>query len=199
MQTALKEVNTSTAIYRSEINSRASTSPERLTRRHLSHSTLPAGLTRGSLADVPERIVQFGEGNFLRAFTDWMVDLLNEKGSFNGQIVAVQPIRNGLADCIGQQDGLYTLILRGIHGGEVSESRRVITSVSRALNPYEEWMELVWLMQSPDVRFVFSNTIEAGSCAVAVWPRSATPSAPRTPKPRSVKFSPFRTAQPLPS
>ena len=72
---------------------------------------------------LPERILQFGEGNFLRGFADWMVDTLNRQGVFNGSIVVVQPVKQGLVDVLQQQAGLYTLLLRGITGGKLTETR----------------------------------------------------------------------------
>ena len=123
---------------------------------------LAKNVTCGSLQQFPEKVLQFGEGNFLRAFFDWMLDETNARGLFGGSVVAVQPIAAGMAARINQQDGLYTLIARGVEGGEVVETRRVITSISRALNPYEDWANLVTLAQSPELRFVVSNTTEAG-------------------------------------
>jgi len=110
----------------------------------------------------PERVLQFGEGNFLRAFVDWMIDEANERGVFNGSVVAVQPIAQGMAKEINAQDGLYTLIARGVEGGKVVENRRVISAISRALNPYDAWAEVVALARSVELRFVVSNTTEAG-------------------------------------
>lgn len=112
----------------------------------------------------PERILQFGEGNFLRAFVDWMVDILNEQGDFNGNVVAVQPIAEGLAPLINAQEGVYTTILRGMQGGESVETMRRITSLSRVLNPYEadDWASYRTVIESPELRFVVSNTTEAG-------------------------------------
>ncbi|MCX6968233.1 MAG: tagaturonate reductase [Verrucomicrobia bacterium] len=122
----------------------------------------PKNVTCGSLNGYPEKILQFGEGNFLRAFFDWMVDETNARGLFGGSVVAVQPIAGGMAPQINAQEGLYTLIARGIEAGTVVETRRIITSISRALNPYEDWADLVALAQSPELRFVVSNTTEAG-------------------------------------
>jgi tagaturonate reductase len=85
----------------------------------------------GSLAAVPERVVQFGEGNFLRSFVDWMIDAMNGRGLFGGSAVVVQPIERGTVDVLNAQDGLYTLILRGLQGGRVVEQRQVITAISR--------------------------------------------------------------------
>ena len=122
----------------------------------------PKNVTCGSLEKFPEKVLQFGEGNFLRAFFDWMLDETNARGLFGGSVVAVQPIPAGLAPQLNQQDGLYTLIARGVEGGEVVETRRIITSISRALNPYEDWAGLLALAQSQELRFVVSNTTEAG-------------------------------------
>ena len=106
--------------------------------------------------------MQFGEGGFLRAFVDWMVDIANEKGLLGGSVVVVQPIRQGMAHILNEQEGLYTLLLRGVQQGQVVESRRVVTAVRRAIQPYEQWEELAACFRSPAVRFVVSNTTEAG-------------------------------------
>lgn len=111
---------------------------------------------------LPEKVLQFGEGNFLRAFVDWMFDRMNRQGLFNGKIVVVQPIEVGLAEAINDQDGLYTLLLRGLVDGELVESREIISSISRCLDPYEDWPSLVKCMESPDMEVVLSNTTEAG-------------------------------------
>lgn len=111
-----------------------------------------------------ERILQFGEGNFLRAFVDWMIDILNEKTDFNGNVVLVQPLDRGLADMINDQKGLYTTVLRGVQSGKTVEEYRAINSVSRCLNPYknEDYQAYLKLAKSEDLRFVISNTTEAG-------------------------------------
>lgn len=85
------------------------------------------------LKDAPEKIMQFGEGNFLRAFVDYFFDVANEKAAFNAKAVLVQPIAPGLADFINKQQGLYTLYLRGSEKGRKVDTKRVISSVSRAL------------------------------------------------------------------
>ncbi|MCX7781283.1 MAG: tagaturonate reductase [Negativicutes bacterium] len=125
--------------------------------------TPPAGLTVATdLGSLPERIIQFGEGNFLRAFVDWMVHQMNKKGLFNGRVVVVQPIAEGLVDKINEQDGLYTLLLRGIQNGQVVEQQEVISSVSRGINPYTDWAACLACAENPDIEFVISNTTEAG-------------------------------------
>ena len=110
----------------------------------------------------PERILQYGEGNFLRAFTDWMLDITNEKTGFNGNAVLVQPIERGLGDMINEQKGLYTTVLRGIQDGKTVEDLRCINSVSRCLNPYQQYHEYLRCAENPALRFVVSNTTEAG-------------------------------------
>jgi tagaturonate reductase len=122
----------------------------------------PEDLQRNQTAELPERIIQFGEGNFLRAFVDWMVDRLNGQGLFNGRVVIVQPIEQGLAHMLNEQEGLYTLLLRGLEKGAIIEQKRLITCVSRAVNPYTQWEQYLGCAENPDLRVVISNTTEAG-------------------------------------
>jgi len=114
------------------------------------------------LKDAPEKVLQFGEGNFLRAFVDYFIDMMNEKAGFNGKVVLTQPIAPGLAHVINGQEGLYTLFLRGRENGEQVNHKRVISSVSRCLNPYEDYQSLLDCAKNPDLRFLVSNTTEAG-------------------------------------
>ena len=114
--------------------------------------------------NYPERVLQFGEGNFLRAFVDWMIDKANRDGIYRGSIVLCQPIEKGLKDMINAQDGVYTLAMRGSENGKAVENIEVITSVSRCINPYEDkdYDVLMDLAKSPDLEVVVSNTTEAG-------------------------------------
>lgn len=116
------------------------------------------------LRKAPEKIMQFGEGNFLRAFVDYFVDVANEKASYNAKAVLVQPIASGLTDTINQQEGLYTLYLRGNEKGHRVDSKRVISACSRAINPYapEGWESVLSLARSPGLELIVSNTTEAG-------------------------------------
>lgn len=116
------------------------------------------------LKDAPEKVLQFGEGNFLRAFVNYWFDVANEKAGWNGKCVLVQPIQAGLAGMINEQEGLYTLYLRGRENGEKVDRKRVISCVSRALNPYEEsgYEAMMKLARSADLEYVVSNTTEAG-------------------------------------
>jgi tagaturonate reductase len=110
----------------------------------------------------PERIIQFGEGNFLRAFIDWMVHEMNDKADFDSSVVLVQPIDRGMVDMINEQDGLYTLILKGLRNGLPVHETQLIQSVSRGLNPYADFDAYLKLAENPDMRFIVSNTTEAG-------------------------------------
>ncbi|WP_461204879.1 tagaturonate reductase [Clostridium sp. DL1XJH146] len=109
-----------------------------------------------------ERIVQFGEGNFLRAFADWMIDKMNKEADFDSSVVVVQPLKQGLIDKLNEQDGLYTLYLNGIKDGQAISEHKVIESISRGINPYFQHEEYLELARNPELRFVLSNTTEAG-------------------------------------
>lgn len=127
-----------------------------------SHLSDLGEVNTGPVGHLPERVIQFGEGNFLRAFVDWQFNELNKKGLFNGKVVVVQPLKKGMVDTLNEQDGLYTLLLRGIQKGEEVEKKEIITSVSRGVNPYSDWNEFLKCASNPDLRFIVSNTTEAG-------------------------------------
>jgi tagaturonate reductase len=134
----------------------------RLNRQAIAAACERFGVSIGSLATVPERVVQFGEGNFLRSFVDWMIDAMNSRGLFGGRVVVVQPIERGTVDTLNAQDGLYTLILRGLQAGQVVEQRQVITAISRGIDPYRDWNAFLAVAEQPELRFAVSNTTEAG-------------------------------------
>jgi len=110
----------------------------------------------------PERIIQFGEGNFLRAFVDWIIWNMNKKAGFNSSVVVVQPIENGMVEMLKEQDYLYHLNLQGIDKGNRVDSIDLIDVINRGLNPYTQFDEYLKLAENPDMRFVISNTTEAG-------------------------------------
>ena len=112
--------------------------------------------------EVKETILQFGEGNFLRAFVDWMIDLSNEKDKKPGNVVIVQPIDVGLVDLINEQKGIYTLSMRGNTENGKKIENRVIKSVSRGINPYADFKAYIDFVESEDLKYVVSNTTEAG-------------------------------------
>ena len=111
---------------------------------------------------APERIIQFGEGNFLRCFVDWIIYKMNRKTDFNSSVVVVQPIEHGMVDWLNGQDCLYHVNLQGRLGGEVVNKLTRIDCISRALNPYTQNPAFLALADQPEIRFVISNTTEAG-------------------------------------
>ena len=110
----------------------------------------------------PIKVVQFGEGNFLRAFVDYMIDIANEEKCFDGDIVLVKPIKYGNLEYFHQQDSVYTVLLRGLEKKEEKSIKRVITSIADAVDAYEEYEKYSSLAKVDTLRFVVSNTTEAG-------------------------------------
>ncbi|HBO37708.1 MAG TPA: tagaturonate reductase, partial [Pasteurellaceae bacterium] len=119
--------------------------------------------TRFPGKQYPTKIIQFGEGNFLRAFIDWQIDLLNEQTDLNAGITIVRPINTDFPPSLNTQDGLYTTVIRGLdeHGDTVKQSR-IIRSVNNEINIYHDYDEYLQLAHNLDIRFIFSNTTEAG-------------------------------------
>ncbi|MEK9197409.1 tagaturonate reductase [Ureibacillus sp. 179-F W5.1 NHS] len=110
----------------------------------------------------PEKVLQFGQGNFLRAFIDWQIDVLNENTDFNGSVVVVQPRGQGAVEKLNEQDGLFTLYLQGIKEGKPVKEHSTISCISRGLNLFKQYDEYMQLAHNPNLRFIFSNTTEAG-------------------------------------
>src|SRR4051794_3309500 len=122
-------------------------------------------LNKGLVKDFqtyPEKVLQFGEGNFLRAFVDWQIDVMNKKANFNGSVVVVQPRGFEKVEKLNEQDGLYTLYLQGMKEGKAVKEHTTITSISRGLNLFTQYDQYLALASNPDLRFIFSNTTEAG-------------------------------------
>ena len=109
---------------------------------------------------MKEKVIQVGEGGFLRGFADWMLQIVNEKTDFGGSVVIVQPIEKGMCDVLTAQGCEYTHICRGAEGVETKK----ISVISRCVNPYEDFGGYMALAENPDFRFVISNTTEAGIC-----------------------------------
>ena len=129
---------------------------------------------------APEKIIQFGEGNFLRAFVDWIIWNMDAKTNFNASVVVVQPIERGMVDWLNGQDGLYHVNLQGRLNGEAVNSLERIDVISRALNPYSQNAAFMALADQPEIRFVISNTTEAGitfdpACKFTDAPASSYP------------------------
>lgn len=117
---------------------------------------------RGLENRLPIKVVQFGEGNFLRAFVDYAFQRLNKELGFNAGIAMVQPLENGMVHMINDQDGLYTLFMNGIKKGEKIQDIELITNVVKGINPYKEFDDFLALAKEEELQFVISNTTEAG-------------------------------------
>ncbi len=112
----------------------------------------------------PEKVLCFGEGNFLRAFTAVVVQNLNDNVGFNGSIVLLQGVENGMSGMINAQNGLYTVIERGAVNGKAVENFKLIDSVSRCIDPYKNYDEYLKLAENPELKLIVSNTTEFGIC-----------------------------------
>ena len=110
----------------------------------------------------PVKVLQFGEGNFLRGFVDYMIDIANEKGEFDGDIVLVKPIEFGTLDRFHAQESQYTVSLRGIVDGEPTIQNRIVTSVTDVVAAHEEYDKYSAFAKLDSLRYVVSNTTEAG-------------------------------------
>ena len=119
-------------------------------------------LKRKEKCQLTEKFLQFGEGNFLRGFVDWMIDRLNKEADFDGGVVVVQPLAQGLIPMINEQDGLYTLYLRGLQDGQKVEETRGVDCITRGINPFENTDEFFECASNPELRYIISNTTEAG-------------------------------------
>lgn len=141
-----------------------------------------SGYTGFVQKDAQVKVLQFGEGNFLRAFVDYFFDISNEKAGFDGKVALVQPIAQGLTKLINDQEGLYTLYLRGSENGEKVDLKRVISAVDCCLNPYEktDFDKMMEIATSNSLDIIVSNTTEAGiaydpSCKFDDVPASSFP------------------------
>ena len=110
----------------------------------------------------PIKVVQFGEGNFLRAFVDYAFQRLNKEVDFNAGIAMVQPLKDGMVNMINDQDGLYTLFMNGIKKGEKIQDIELITNIVKAINPYTDFADYLTLAKEEELQFIVSNTTEAG-------------------------------------
>ena len=110
----------------------------------------------------PIKILQFGEGGFLRAFADWMIQKVNDSGAFEGGVAIVQPIAQGLCDRLMAQGGVYNLLQRGLRDGVPTVDATRIDVIESCVNPYRDYEAYLALAELPELRFVISNTTEAG-------------------------------------
>ena len=145
--------------------------------------------TNNTVNTYTERILQFGEGNFLRAFANWMIHEMNKKAGFDSGVVAVQPIDQGLINMLNDQDGLYTIYLNGIKNGEAISEHEIIDCIQRGINPYTNYADYLANAENSDLRFVISNTTEAG---IAYNPEDKLDDAPQKSYPGKLTALLFR-------
>lgn len=122
-------------------------------------------LNRNTINNLPEhpiKVIQFGEGNFLRAFVDYAIQRLNKECDFNGGVAVVQPLANGMVSALNQQDGLYTLFMKGIVQGKEIQEKELISSIVKGVDPYADFKDYLSLAKQDSLEFVISNTTEAG-------------------------------------
>lgn len=134
----------------------------KLDKNYLQNTNITSKIEMSPQKGLPVKVLQYGEGNFLRAFVDYMIDVLNEAGYFGGSAALVQPIAAGMAGAINAQDGLYTVVLRGIEDGREVVRKRLVTCIDSCINPYADFDNYFKAAKNPDLRFVVSNTTEAG-------------------------------------
>lgn len=120
----------------------------------------------------PVKVLQFGGGNFLRGFANWMIDLANEKADFNGAVQIIKPTPQGMGDIVNEQQGLYHVILNGIRQGKLVKEIRLVSCVDSMINPHEDFQAFLRTAENPDLQFVISNTTEAG---IAFDPKDTSP------------------------
>ena len=111
---------------------------------------------------LPIKVVQFGEGNFLRGFVDFVIDKLNKEANFNAGVAVIQPLAVGLLELLNEQDGLYNLFMKGVKEGEEIQEQRTISCVQKGINPYKDYDEYLKLAEEESLEFIISNTTEAG-------------------------------------
>ncbi|MEO7531951.1 MAG: altronate oxidoreductase, partial [Sediminibacterium sp.] len=129
-----------------------------LAQLHTGTNTVPAV----PLFSLPERVLQFGTGVLLRGLPDYFIDRANKQGVFNGRVVVVKSTSNGGTDVFAKQDGMYTLLERGVVNGVQTESTSINASISRVLSANDEWDEILKCAANPQMQLIISNTTEVG-------------------------------------
>lgn len=110
----------------------------------------------------PVKILQFGKGNFLRGFADWMIDNMNEKAAFDAAVQIVQVNAQREDENFKAQDNLYHVVLNGVSQGKLTREIRLITCIDSIVNPFQDYRGYLKCGENPDLRFIISNTTEAG-------------------------------------
>ncbi|MDT0687194.1 tagaturonate reductase [Autumnicola psychrophila] len=129
---------------------------EKIKKKSLNRET--AGITE----KLPIKVIQYGEGNFLRAFVDYVIDKLNKKADFNAGVAVIQPLAVGMVDVLNEQDGLYNLFMKGIKKGKEIQEQETISCIQKGINPYEDYQVYLDLAKEEQLEFLISNTTEAG-------------------------------------
>ena len=121
-------------------------------------------LPQEALLTLPEKVLQFGTGVLLRGLPDFFIDQANKKSVFNGRAVVVKSTSKENIDSFSKQDGLYTILVRGIEDGRHVNKTIINAAISRVLTANENWNEILVFAQSPDLKIIISNTTEVGIC-----------------------------------
>jgi tagaturonate reductase len=132
--------------------------------KSLTMNDMSPDVVHDCLPNLPEKAIQFGGGNFLRGFVDWLIHELNKQQLFNGKVAIVQSHVAGseVIDMLKEQDYLYTVVLRGRQNGKIIDKKEIVSSISRTIHAIDEWSVLMKAAESPDLEVIFSNTTEAG-------------------------------------
>lgn len=135
-----------------------------LSRAWLEQGNIPQQAREFLQRAFPPRVIQLGEGNFLRGFVDWLIHQLNRNGEFEGSVVVVAPRPTGRPkiEQLALQDGLFTVWLQGTQGGRQVDAPEVVSSIQRAIDPYEDWEAFLQCAEQPGIDIFVSNTTEAG-------------------------------------
>ena len=112
--------------------------------------------------NLPLKVIQFGEGNFLRAFVNYIIEKLNAEAGYNAGVVVVQPIAQGMVEMLNDQDGLYHLFMKGLKNGKEIEEKRLITNIQEGIDPYKDYDAYLDLAKEEELSLLVSNTTEAG-------------------------------------
>jgi len=115
-----------------------------------------------SIFQLPEKIIQFGTGAFLRGLADYYVDKANRQGIFNGRIVVIKSTDQGDLKAFERQDNLYTLTMKGVQNGKLVEETVISSSISRVLSAKTQWSLVLDCARNPAIKIAFSNTTELG-------------------------------------
>ena len=111
--------------------------------------------------DLPEKVLQFGTGVLLRGLPDYFIDKANKQGVFNGRIVVVKSTDSD-SSAFDEQNGLYTVCVRGIENGNSIEENIINTAISRVVNANTEWQKVLECAANVEMKIIISNTTEVG-------------------------------------